>query len=141
MNDAFSDDSPPLDSDPIYYDILKIIYEKRQAFAADWMRRVFEGSPDVESLDATGVLELKRQLEKMPPVLSESQAAMVQKKLEACERRLDDLEVEGLLARFYGLSEKNRVRFIEKLEEYFEALGTRPVASHRLDAQSPREYK
>ena len=141
MNDAFSDDSPPLDSDPIYYDILKIIYEKRQAFAADWMRRVFEGSPDIESLDATGVLELKRQLEKMPPVLSESQAAMVQKKLEACERRLDDLEVEGLLARFYGLSEKNRVRFIEKLEEYFEALGTRPVASHRLDAQSPREYK
>jgi len=141
MKDAFSDDSPPLDSDPIYDDILKIIHEKRHAFAADWMSQVFEDSLDVESLDATGVLELKRQLEKMPPVLSENQAAMVQKKLEACERRLDDLEVEGLLARFYELSEKNRVRFIEELKEYFEALGMGPAASHGSDAQSLIEHK
>jgi hypothetical protein len=118
MMDSFSDDSPPLDTSPIYDNILKIVYDKRHLQAADWMERVFDTMPPVETLDAQGVLNAKQRLAKMPAVLSESQRQMVQERIQACDRRLDELEVEGLLASFYSLSESNKMRFIERLREY-----------------------
>ncbi len=120
LDDLYPEDQPPLDSEPIYNDMMKNIRQRRCQLASEWMERMLQKTEEIQTADATRVLEIKRQLEKMPAVLSGEQRQRIEGEIEACERRLDELEVEGLLAKFDAFSENNKTAFLKKLIEYLE---------------------
>lgn len=116
----YPEDQPPLDSELIYKDMMENIKNKRSQIAAEWMERNLPKTEEIRKADAARLLEIKRQLEKMPAVLSVEQRAIIQNEIEACDRRLDELEVDGLLAKFDAFSDKNKTTFLKKLIDYLE---------------------
>ncbi|WP_066633163.1 hypothetical protein [Desulfolucanica intricata] len=116
---AFLDDAPPLDNDLIFDSIIKTVKSKRERLANDWMRHNVPNLISIDKLSATKTIEIKTQLQKMPRVLSAEQYKLVVKAIEACENRLDELEIEGLLAKFIALSEVNKKVFLNKVMSIF----------------------
>ena len=70
-------------------------------------------SNKIKMLSANDALQLKTALLPIPQVLSKEQKEMVQEAVAACEDRLDELEIDGLIARFKLLSKSNKKRFIK----------------------------
>lgn len=118
----FSDDAPPLDNELIYGSLAKAIRAKRQRAADNWMQRNIPDLETISKFNASEALECKSRLEKWPRVLSDQQVKTVHEVLAACERRLDELEVEGLLAKFEALSERGKKEFLQRLATYFNNL-------------------
>lgn len=114
----FSDDTPPLDCENIYNYLKHKIAEDREYAANEWFKRNVPEINHVAALDAPKVLQIKTALLSMPQILSKEQVAVVNKVITACEKRLDELEIEGLLARFKGLSIKNKKLFLELASKY-----------------------
>ena len=96
------------------------ISNQRKQIAAEWLERNLPKKGEIQSSGANRVVEIKRRLEKMPPVLSSVQEELVRSKIEECERRLDELQVEGLFAQFSALSDKYKRMFLKKLIAYFQ---------------------
>lgn len=119
LKEAFEDDVPPLDSELIYEDIMKSIREQRSAIAKEWIEKIITETEKIKNSNAQQVLEIKRYLMNGPSVLNVAQRDLVNRWIEACESRLDELEVEGLYAKFNELSEKNKRIFLNKLADYF----------------------
>ena len=71
---------------------------------------------NVKKYDATKALQTIASLQKRPKLLSANQVNEVRKVITACEMRIDELEVDGLLAKFQGMSERNKKAFIQKIE-------------------------
>ena len=72
--------------------------------------------PEVSSiatLEASNVLQIKIALLTAPRILTKEQAEIVDQALAACEKRLDELELEGLLAKFKELSPNNKKLFLK----------------------------
>ncbi|MGB4243429.1 MAG: hypothetical protein WBK42_07710 [Dethiobacteria bacterium] len=120
LNEIYLDDQPPLDSDMIYREIMNTIQEHRRQLASDWMAKMLIYSDEIAAANAQRLLEIKRQLTYMPAVLSEEQRNRINKMLEECDKRLDELEVDGLLAKFDAFSEKTKIAFLRKLSDYIE---------------------
>jgi hypothetical protein len=114
----FSDDAPPLDYESIYNYLKNEIAENRKYAANEWFMRNVPDISKVANLNATDALQLKTALLPIPQILSKEQVAVVDKVITACEKRLDELEVKGLLARFKALSTNNKKRFIELAFKY-----------------------
>ena len=118
--DSFPNDSPPLDSELTYKDIMNHIGQKRDDLASAWVKTALRKTHRIEILDAVEVLYIKRQLERMPAVLSKEQRSRIETEIGVCDRRLDELEVEGLLAKFDAFSKSNKIAFLKKLRRYLE---------------------
>lgn len=114
----FSDDVPPLDNELIYAGIINTILSKREEKANDWMKRNVPDFKIIPRLEASKAIEIKMRLLTMPPILSIQQVRLANTALEACEKRLDELEIEGLLAKFEALSEENKKIFINRISGY-----------------------
>lgn len=120
LKELFSNDMPPLDDELIYKDIMEHIHCKRKQFASSWVTSVLSKIDGIENLDPVGILSVKGQLEKMPPVLSEEQRQEIKEGIRICDRRLDELKVEGLIAQFEAFSEHNKLAFLNRLKQYLE---------------------
>ncbi|MCD5401674.1 hypothetical protein LR013_03690 [candidate division NPL-UPA2 bacterium] len=116
--EEFYDDVPPLDNELIYDSIIKIIRGKRGKTALGWMQRNVPDLQVIVGFNALEATERRAILREMPRVLSDGQSSIVKGALEACEKRLDELEIEGLLERFRVLSERNKRAFLEKVSNY-----------------------
>ncbi|AEG14187.1 hypothetical protein Desku_0571 [Desulfofundulus kuznetsovii DSM 6115] len=121
-NNEFSDDAPPLDNELVYNGLIKTIRANRERAALEWMQHNVPDPQAIAGFDASMAMEYKTRLQKMPRVLSAQQVKIVREALAACERRLDELEVEGLLAKFQALSEENKKMFLRKLSNYIKSL-------------------
>jgi len=120
LKEAFVDDVSPLDSELIYEDIMKSITEQRSEIAKEWIERIENGTERIRNSNAQQVLGIKRYLMNSPSVLNATQRGLVDRWIEECEKRLDELEVEGLYAKFIELSQKNKKDFIDKLSDYLD---------------------
>ncbi len=114
----FSDDAPPLDYESIYGYLKSEIAKNRERTANDWFLRNVPENNHVNNLDAPKVYQIKTELLQMPQILSKEQVAVVNNIIAACDKRLDELEVEGLLARFKALSNSSKKRFMELAFKY-----------------------
>jgi hypothetical protein len=114
----FVDDAPPLDALLIYESIRTKIWGKRQDMAAIWMEQNVPSIKEIRNHDANKVVMVREGLRKRPRVLSSEQVAEVNKVIKACEQRLDELEVEGLLAQFQAMTDENKKSFIQKIYSY-----------------------
>lgn len=115
----FCEDAPPLDNEFIYDSILYVIKNKRENMASEWMRHNYFQPKEIENSNALTTLSIKTKLQKMPCYLSTKQLQKVSEAINACEERLDELEVEGLMAKFYALTDRNRRIFLSKISNYF----------------------
>lgn len=115
---AFGDDAPPLDSEVIYGCFKENIIMKRRKLAEEWMLRVVPEQPKILGLTASAAIDLRNRLMKKPTVLSDKEMEIVNHAIAACDRRIDELEVEGLLAKFNSMSDDNKRSFIAKIISY-----------------------
>lgn len=120
LADLFVDDQPPLDSELIYHDIMISASQQRSQLATSWMNRMMEKIIVVPFDDVTVVLQTKKQLDNMPAVLTEEQREKVLTGIKICEKRLDDLEADGLIAKFVGMPESTKKTFLSKLIAHLE---------------------
>jgi len=75
-------------------------------------------SPEVESIrhaDAHRVRHIQKALQEAPLFLDDVQGCRVQELLAECARRLDELEVEGLVVRYLELPSVGRQRFLDRI--------------------------
>lgn len=122
IEEFFIDDDPPLDCELIYEKLIQGIKEKRESIAQQWMKRNVFCTDIIAEYDAPKSMECKNRLGNMPSLLSEEQKNIVYDCISACEKRLDELEVEGLIIRFNALSEKNKTFFLKKLGAYVQKI-------------------
>lgn len=116
----FGDEAPPLDEDAIYESMIALVKNERERAASDWLRRNLPGVDGIERMDARSVLDIRSRLQSRPRFLSDQQVAEVDAVLEACDKRLDDLEVEGLIARFLALPSRAKRAFIRAILKHTE---------------------
>lgn len=114
----FSDDAPPLDHESIYIYLKEKIEKDRTLAADEWFLRNMPDINEIKTLNANDALQLKSVLLPIPKVLSENQKTIVQNAVDTCEKRLDELEIEGLIARFKMLSKSNKEHFIKLASKY-----------------------
>lgn len=118
--ESFIDDQPPLDSELIFSNIMSLAKDYRSKLAIDWLNIVLPKTRGIQAAAASQIIETKKQLEKMPAVLSQEQRARILTEIQACDKRLDEMEVEGLLAQFEAFSKDNKTTFLKKLVSYLE---------------------
>jgi len=118
VEDNFTGDVPPLDTEAIYQSILDNLLEKRNRLAKEWMIRNMVSVNAVMESNASKVMDIKRRMHNAPRYLSDYQSKEVEEIVNACEKRLDELELEGLLEKFYSMNEENKRRFLDKIMPY-----------------------
>jgi len=112
----FDGDDPPLDSEAIYASICESLQTKRSGLATIWMENHIPPLNSIKKFDASKALQTISSLQKRPKLLSADQVSEVRKVITACEMRIDEFEVDGLLAKFQGMSDQNKKAFIQKIE-------------------------
>lgn len=114
-DNEFFDDAPPLDSELIYNSIKNSIRAKREQVALGWMQRNVPELKEITKLNANETMDRKTRLQKIPSVLSREQVNTVREAIGVCEKRFDELEVEGLVVKFKSLSEGSKKIFLNKI--------------------------
>lgn len=117
-NDAsFEEDDPPLDNGVIYASIGATLRAKRWGLSIIWMEKHVPDMEEVKKYDAVKAIQTINSLQNHPKLLMEDQVANVNQIIEACGKRLDELEIDGLLAKFEVLSDENKKAFLSKIKK------------------------
>lgn len=117
MEELFGDDGTPLDNDLLYNSMFMAVLRKRREMAEQWMQANTKIKKEIKTLSAEECTYALRRLQQMPPMLSVKQRKEVYELLQQYQERLDELEVEGLVAMFKRLSPQNQKAFLEKIKE------------------------
>lgn len=128
--DSMGDEETPLDNDALYISMFKAILEKRRKMAEQWMQANTKFSKGIEEFSAEECTTAIRRLQQSPAVLSDKQRKIVNNIIQQCEARLDELEVDGLVARFMQLSPQNRQVFLRKISMLIGKNSLVPESSH-----------
>lgn len=105
---------PPLYTDP-YEGIATTIRARRRRAAEEWMRTNVPGPDAISNADAEQARGFRTRLQNAPRLLSDSETRLVQERLAACERRMDQLEVEGMVTRFGAIPDPWRKSFLQDI--------------------------
>jgi hypothetical protein len=110
------DDELPWEIEETYNTLITSIQGRRETAAEKWIAENVPAKKSISSLEARDAQRLKTFLQSSPAILSKEQIKKVEDALNACEARLDDLQVDGLLAKFEVLSEAGKKEFLKKAE-------------------------
>jgi hypothetical protein len=116
------DGEPPLDNELIYENMIKNIKTKREITAREWINTKVPDIKDIERMDAVSITQVKNRLIEVPRLLSEEQLLTVRAILLKCEKRLDELDVDGLVAKFHALSDRAKKSFIDSIQSIINEL-------------------
>ena len=94
---------------PLYHHVLA----KRKTASDEWFSRIYIEPARVPDMAPDDCHKLLNQLQIIPEYVENDKRIMITQLQETLEKRLNSLEVEGLLARFRNLSEKLRRKFLE----------------------------
>jgi hypothetical protein len=114
-HDSFDGD-PPLDNENIYESMLRTVRARRKKKADEWIQMNVPKLENIKEMDAIKATQIKSQLTYAPNLLSEEQMQTVRTSLIACDDRIDELDVEGLVAKFKALSKSAKKAFIESIK-------------------------
>ncbi|MBW2083860.1 MAG: hypothetical protein JRI39_12460, partial [Deltaproteobacteria bacterium] len=109
------EDELPWDIDELYRLLEESIMSERKRLANEWMRKNVE----IINLGSNDPMQLQNQLRKIknaPAFLSDTQRSKIKSVIESLNRKLDSLEVEGLLARFKSLPIEQQIRFLSEAQ-------------------------
>jgi thioester reductase-like protein len=110
------DDELPWDIEETYETLMTTIQARRETAAEKWLAENVPTKKSISTLEARDAQRLKTFLQSSPAFLSKEQIKKVEDALSACEVRLDDLQVDGLLAKFEALSDAAKREFMKKAE-------------------------
>lgn len=111
------DDNIPWDIKKTYELLTKAIRKLRSKNAKEWLAEHLLTPKQISNLDAREANQLRALLHSPPAVLDKMQLKQADKTLEGCNKRLDKLELDGLLVRFQALSREAKISFIEKAKK------------------------
>ncbi|MCR4440639.1 MAG: hypothetical protein QHH10_00345 [Peptococcaceae bacterium] len=127
----FADDTPPLDCYSIYEGLKEVISKKRKEIASEWVKRNLPRISEINQYNADIAIQTLERLRKAPQVLSIEQSIIVRDAIKTCEKRLDELEIEGLKVKFFSMSEENKRAFIMEIYDYFKNIIIEDKKMHR----------
>lgn len=108
-------DAPPWDIDEIYQNFFDEIQVARKKNANSWIKANVPDPEKINKWNAEKLSQTIKILKSPPATLSKSQKLQVNSALNNCNDRLDELGVEGLLARIQDLSKKAQRKLKDKL--------------------------
>ena len=108
-----SDEPPPWDPAPVYQMIYNHVLAERKTASDEWFYRIYIEPVRVSDMAPDDCHKLLNQLQIIPEYVENDKRIMITLLQETLEKRLNSLELEGLLARFRSLSEKLRQKFLE----------------------------
>ena len=111
------DDELPWDIEETYEILFETIQARRETAAEKWLAENVPTKKTISALEAREAQRLKIFLQSSPAFLSKEQIKKMEDALSACEARLDDLQVDGLLAKFETLSDAAKREFMKKAEK------------------------
>jgi hypothetical protein len=111
------DDELPWDIEETYETLMQAIQAQREATAAQWLAEHVPSKKNISALEARDVQSLRTPLQTAQALLSKDQTKKVDEAVAACEVRLDDLQVDGLLAKFEALSNSAKKEFMKTAEK------------------------
>lgn len=115
------DDEIPWEIEETYERFMISIREQRNRYAETWLAEHVPKEKMIYSLDAKMANQLRAILQAPPAVLNKEQLKKVEAALHACIKRLNDLEVDGLLERFKSLSKEAKKIFLKNLKEMLQS--------------------
>lgn len=115
------DDELPWDLEETYGHLVAFKQTQRESASATWITNNIPAKKTIASLEARDAQRLSRLLQAAPVFLSKEQAKKVEEAVKACEARLDELEVDGLLAKFEALSDTGKKQFMKRAEKLMQA--------------------
>lgn len=123
LSDAFAGDEPPLDGESIYSSMLELLGAERQRRADDWLARHLLDGVQIAQWPAERCVRALQALQKSPPYLTSAQREQVGQAAALLQQRLDDLAVEGLLARLREMPSHQQRAFWQRLQQLATAEG------------------
>ncbi|CAB1075770.1 hypothetical protein D1AOALGA4SA_3581 [Olavius algarvensis Delta 1 endosymbiont] len=106
------EDSPPWDTETAYNNFLEIILNERHTAAKKWYDEVYVAQDMIKQMSAEKCHELHNRIEAKPAYLDSTQINSLNKLQQAIDKRLDGLQIEGLLVRFKKLSKNQKTEFL-----------------------------
>ena len=111
------EDEIPWDISDTYKCLVGSINDQRSNDAKLWMEKHLQPLSQIQKMDATAANQLRIILQSPPVFIDEAQYEQVVSTLEACKKRLNDLEVDGLLERFKTLPNEAKKDFMKRAEQ------------------------
>jgi hypothetical protein len=111
------DDELPWDIEETYEQLVQVVENGRNTLASEWMAAHVPNKKKIEALEARDAQRLRTFLQVPPTVLTKEQLKKVEEAVVACEVRLDEMQVDGLLAKFESLSDTAKREFIKRAEK------------------------
>lgn len=108
------DDELPWDIEQTYEALTTAIQTRRETAAEKWCQEHVPSKKSIAALEARDAQRLLTVLQNSPAFLSKEQTRKVEEALSAAEARLDELQVDGLLAKFETLSNTAKCEFMKK---------------------------
>ncbi len=119
-SNLLEDEEPPWDIREVYEQVLQNLLSERQALAEEWVAGVLTSQEHIVKMSVQECQSLIQRTKLLPAYLSENQQNQVNLMRKQLEERLDEFQVEGLLARFYQLSAVLQKKFLEKIADLME---------------------
>ncbi len=111
----FGRDAPPLDNEAIYDALAVGIRERREREADTWIRTQVPEPDAVAAASAERARDWRERLWSAPRYLREEQKELVRHSMAACDRRLEALQVDGLVALYEALPVASRKEFLARI--------------------------
>jgi hypothetical protein len=111
------DDELPWDIEKTYETLMTTIEANRETAAEKWLSEHVPAKKSIAALEARDAQRLLTLLQNSPAYLAKDQVKKVEEALTACEARLNELQVDGLLAKFETLSDAAKREFMKKAEK------------------------
>jgi hypothetical protein len=111
----FGRDAPPLDNEAIYDALAVGIRERREREADTWIVTHVPEPDVVTTASAESARDWRERLWLAPRYLREEQKELVRQAMAACDRRLEALQVDGLVALYKALPVASRERFLARI--------------------------
>jgi hypothetical protein len=115
--DAFGEEELPWDIETTYKKLQYACKMQRREQAIKWLETSIPGTLTISTLDAISVNRIRGTMLNPPAFLRKEDLKKVHATIALCDKRLDELEVDGLVAKFQGLSDKAKLLFIEKIKK------------------------
>jgi hypothetical protein len=110
------DDELPWDVEETYETLVTAMEAKHGKAAGEWIREHVPTKKNISALEPREAQRLKLFLQSFPAFLSKEQVKKVDDALNDCDARLDDLQVDGLVAKFESLSDPAKREFLKRAQ-------------------------
>lgn len=110
-------DEPVWDTDQIYHSVLNNILRHRCARAEEWINDLYVAEDTLKNMSAEKVQMLLNKLNFVPAYLNDEQTNKISILKNTLENRIEEMQLDGLLAKFKQMSRTMQIQFFALIQE------------------------